>query len=387
MSSPATPVAGASGPLENVAGFIAHLRANRLKVGPSETADALTVIDEVGIGDAAALRLALKTLLTGEREEWQRFDDLFEAYWFARGRVRDMARPGPRPRGESSRPAIWQSAKSEGAPDGGRAGEEDREAANRMAASRANALRRTDLRHLVDPELIAEAERLAERLARAIVHRLSRRRRAARRGAGLDIRRMIRRNLPRGGEPLERVFRVRPDRPVRLVVLLDVSGSMRVYSRFFLLFVRGILARWLKADAYLFHTRLARITSAFADRDPLVAMGRLSLMADGFGGGTRIAGALATFNRLYAREAIDRRTVVVIMSDGYDTDEPEALARELGRLKARARRIIWLNPLIGWKDYAPVARGMAAAMPHIDLFAAAHTLDGLAALESELARL
>jgi uncharacterized protein with von Willebrand factor type A (vWA) domain len=375
------------GPLEAVTGFTAHLRANGFRVGPAETFDALDLIDKVGLDDAATLRLALKTLLTGEREQWDRFDALFEAYWLRRGRVRDLARPRPRPSaGHGRLPAIWQSTTG-GAGEAGSRGDDAREAINRMAASGREALTRTDLRHLLDPELIGEAERLAERLARAIVHRLSRRRLAARRGASLDIRRMIRRNLARGGEPVERVFRTRPDRPVRLVALVDVSGSMKVYSRFFLLFVRGLMARWLRTDAYLFHTRLARITSAFQDRDRLAAMGRLSLVADGFGGGTRIAGALATFNRLHAREAIDRRTVVVIMSDGYDTDEPEALARELGRLKSRARRIIWLNPLIGWKDYAPVARGMAAAMPHIDLFAAAHTLDGLAAIEGELARL
>jgi uncharacterized protein with von Willebrand factor type A (vWA) domain len=375
------------GPLEAVTGFTAHLRANGFRVGPAETFDALDLIDKVGLDDAATLRLALKTLLTGEREQWDRFDALFEAYWLRRGRVRDLARPRPRPSGGHGRlPAIWQSTTG-GAGEAGSRGDDAREAMNRIAASGREALTRTDLRHLLDPELIGEAERLAERLARAIVHRLSRRRLAARRGASLDIRRMIRRNLARGGEPVERVFRTRPDRPVRLVALVDVSGSMKVYSRFFLLFVRGLMARWLRTDAYLFHTRLARITSAFQDRDRLAAMGRLSLVADGFGGGTRIAGALATFNRLHAREAIDRRTVVVIMSDGYDTDEPEALARELGRLKSRARRIIWLNPLIGWKDYAPVARGMAAAMPHIDLFAAAHTLDGLAAIEGELARL
>ena len=375
------------GPLEAVTGFTAHLRANGFRVGPAETFDALDLIDKVGLDDAATLRLALKTLLTGEREQWDRFDALFEAYWLRRGRVRDLARPRPRPSaGHGRLPAIWQSTTG-GTGEAGSRGDDAREAMNRMAASGREALTRTDLRHLLDPELIGEAERLAERLARAIVHRLSRRRLAARRGASLDIRRMIRRNLARGGEPVERVFRTRPDRPVRLVALVDVSGSMKVYSRFFLLFVRGLMARWLRTDAYLFHTRLARITSAFQDRDRLAAMGRLSLVADGFGGGTRIAGALATFNRLHAREAIDRRTVVVIMSDGYDTDEPEALARELGRLKSRARRIIWLNPLIGWKDYAPVARGMAAAMPHIDLFAAAHTLDRLAAIEGELARL
>jgi uncharacterized protein with von Willebrand factor type A (vWA) domain len=182
-------------------------------------------------------------------------------------------------------------------------------------------------------------------------------------------------------------MRVRPDRPVNLVVLVDVSGSMERYARVFLSFVRGLLGGPLRADAYLFHTRLVRVTEAFRETDPMRAMARLSLLAEGFGGGTRIAACLKAFNDGYAKRAIDSRSVVVILSDGYDTDPPEALARELARLKTRARRLVWLNPLLGWRDYAPVARGMAAALPHVDLFAPAHSLESLAALEPELARL
>ena len=116
-------------------------------------------------------------------------------------------------------------------------------------------------------------------------------------------------------------------------------------------------------------------------------MARLSLMADGFGGGTRIATSLKAFNALYAKETLDSRSVVIVMSDGYDTDPPEALALELKRLKRRAHRLVWLNPLLGWKDYEPVARAMAVALDYVDCFAAAHSLESLAALEDELARL
>jgi uncharacterized protein len=207
------------------------------------------------------------------------------------------------------------------------------------------------------------------------------------RGDTIDLRRTIRRNLSRGGEPIELRRKHRPERPVRLVVLLDVSGSMKVYSRYFISFVRGLIGRWLQADAFLFHTRLVRVTEVLRERDASRAMGRLSLISEGFGGGTRIAASLKHFNDRYAKEALNSRSVVIVMSDGYDTDPTEALTVELKRLRGRARRLVWLNPLLGWKDYAPVARAMAAALDHIDCFATAHSLASLAELEDEFVRL
>ena len=197
---------------------------------------------------------------------------------------------------------------------------------------------------------------------------------------------IIRRNLSRGGEPLALRRKHRPDRPVKLVVLLDVSGSIRVYSRYFVNFVRGLIGQWLRADVFLFHTRLVRITDALRKRDANHAMARLSLIADGFGGGIKIATSLKAFNDGYAKGTLGSRSLVIIMSDGCDTDAPEALAVELGRLKRRTRRLVWLNPLLGWKQYAPVARAMAVALAYVDCFATAHSLASLAALEDELAR-
>jgi uncharacterized protein with von Willebrand factor type A (vWA) domain len=140
-------------------------------------------------------------------------------------------------------------------------------------------------------------------------------------------------------------------------------------------------------DAYLFHTRLVRITDALRDPDGLRAVNRLSLLAQGFGGGTRIGGNLAAFNQTYGKRLVSGRSLVMILSDGFDTDPPAVIGQELARLKKRGCRIIWLNPMKGWRDYQPVAAGMAAALPHLDLFAAANTLQTLAALEPDLARI
>ena len=141
------------------------------------------------------------------------------------------------------------------------------------------------------------------------------------------------------------------------------------------------------ADAYLFHTRLVRITEALRDKDAMRAIGRLSLMADGFGGGSKIGPSLMRFAETYARRFVDGRSVVMILSDGYDTAEHDLIGQALGKLRKSGCKVIWLNPLKGWSDYAPVAACMASALPHLDLFCAANTLAYLAALEPELTRL
>jgi uncharacterized protein len=382
------------GPAARIGRFIAHLRSHGFVLGPGETELALSVLAGEEFSDAKAARLALKALLSGNRDEWSRFDTLFEAYWFGRGTrsVESSAAASDR----SRLPDIWRkappadtSARAPGASEhiAGLDGTQEGNGTGRLIASPSDTHSRTDLRTLSTPEEIAEAERIAERLARAIHYRLTRRRRPARRGEGIDLRRTIRRNLSRGGEPLELRRKQRPERPVRLVVLLDVSGSMQLYSRYFLAFLRGLIGRWLKADAFLFHIRLVRVTAALSERNPSLAVARLSLLAEGFGGGTKIATSLRTFNDRYAKETLGSRAVVIVISDGYDTDSPTALGAELARLKRRAHRLVWLNPLLGWKDYAPVARGMAVALDYIDCFAAAHSLASLAALEGELARL
>ncbi|MCT8974693.1 vWA domain-containing protein [Microbaculum marinisediminis] len=379
-----------------VAGFIDHLRLNDFAVGPAETQAALTLIDRIGPLQAAQVRNGLKILLTGRHEEWARFDDLFEAYWFARGRERTAAGAGsPHQRAAATKPTIWSdhlpdsAASGLGDARGGGDTEQDAagEAAGRIVASRQTAVRKADLRHVADRDEIAEAERLAYRLAAAMRYRLSRRFSVAAKGPKLDLRRTIRANIGHGGEPITLVRRARPDRPVRIVVLLDVSGSMKLYSRFFLQFVKGLVCEWIDADAYLFHTRLIRVTDALKDKDTVKAMTRLALMAEGFGGGTRLGECLKVFNDRYAKRALNSRTVFMVLSDGYDTGTPETLVAELTRLKKRVRRIVWLNPMLGWRDYEPITRAMAAALPLIDHFAAANTLESLAGIEDDLGRL
>jgi uncharacterized protein with von Willebrand factor type A (vWA) domain len=162
---------------------------------------------------------------------------------------------------------------------------------------------------------------------------------------------------------------------------------MAPYTAFFIRFLHGVVDAFREAEAFVFHTRLAHVSASLRDRDVARAVDRMSLMAQGIGGGTRIGDCLATFNRWHAKRVITARTAMMIVSDGYDTGVPERLGDEMRRLRRRCRRIIWLNPLIGWQGYAPEARGMQAALPYVDLFAPAHNLESLAALEPYLARI
>jgi uncharacterized protein with von Willebrand factor type A (vWA) domain len=269
--------------------------------------------------------------------------------------------------------------------DDGQAASGGRE--RREGATRAENLGSADLRHVVDRDEIARAEALAERLARVMRARLIRRERAHRRGRRLDLRRTIHRSVAHGGTPLDLAWRQRKEKPLRLVVLLDASGSMNLYTAFFVRFLHGVVDAFREAEAFVFHTRLAHVSASLRDRDVSRAVDKLALMAQGIGGGTKIGESLATFNRWHARRVINSRTAVIIVSDGYDTGEPERLAEEMRRLRLRCRRIVWLNPLIGWRDYSPEARGMQAALPYVDLFAPAHNLESLAALEPYLARI
>jgi uncharacterized protein with von Willebrand factor type A (vWA) domain/NO-binding membrane sensor protein with MHYT domain len=256
----------------------------------------------------------------------------------------------------------------------------------REGASRFENLAGTDLRHIVDPADIERTHELAARLARVMRARLIRRQRVRRHGHRLDLRRTIHRNVSHGGTLLDLAWRRRKEKPLRLVFLLDASGSMSLYTAFFVRFLHGVVDAFRQAEAFVFHTRLAHVSASLRDRDVTRAVDKLALMAQGIGG-TRIGESLATFNKWHARRVINSRTAVMIVSDGYDTGEPERLAEEMRRSRRRCRKIIWLNPLIGWRDYSPQARGMQAALPFVDLFAPAHNLESLAALEPYLARI
>jgi uncharacterized protein len=388
----AEPAAIGAAARRRLVGFMRTLRDNGFTVGLAETRDALQVLTSSAALRPSALKPALRSLLCATHGDWERFDELFDAYWLGQGIRRTQKVSGVPPQGEArkaNKPGAALDAL--GAPDHVERREGDSDFASGRGrsegASRAENLAATDLRHVTDPDDLEKVHALTVRLAHAMRTRLLRRAQARRRGRRLDLRRTIHRNIGHGGTPIDLIWRRRKEKPLRLVVLLDASGSMSLYTGFFVRFLHGVVDAFREAEAFVFHTRLAHVSPTLRDRDVTRAVDRLALLAQGIGGGTRIGESLATFNRWHAARVINSRTAVIIVSDGYDTGEPERLGAEMARLRQHCRRIIWLNPLIAWRDYAPAARGMQAALPYVDLFAPAHNLESLAALEPYLARI
>ena len=347
---------------DRLSGFPTFLRANGFAVGGGDGVQVLHTARCVGVLDAPALRYSLQALLCGRSDEWRRFDELFDAWFLPANR--------------------WQKPESrhadERAPSGqmpsGAASDEDADAGKddprpRDAASRQELLASADFRTLTEREHTLDIEALMRRFARQIKHLQLRREVRARQGRRLDMAATIRRSVASGGTPFELHWknrcRVRP----RIVLLIDVSRSMSLYSFFYLRLARALAAEHNDVHSFIFHTRVTAVSQALHDADPWRAQEKLHLMASGWAGGTRIGESLAQFNREHAARVVHGRTAVIVMSDGYDTGEPAVLSLALQQLRRRARRLVWLNPLCKQPGFAPVSQGMQAALPHIDLLA------------------
>jgi uncharacterized protein with von Willebrand factor type A (vWA) domain len=381
---------------QKLAAFLRTLRDNAFAVGLQEGQDAAALMAAGYAQRPALLRSAFKHLFSAQKSDWEKFDGLFDAFWLGkRVKSRSMtfgaAKAANSPSLKSLQDNRSQQSGGESAMDQIPSGDdapEDRAGQGRMeGASRADNISEVDFRKLADPSQIEEAHAAAARLAKTMRTRLTRRNLARRRGYRLDLRRTIHSNISHGGVPIDLRMRRRKQKPLRLVVLLDASGSMSMYTSVFLRFIHGVLDEFREAEAFLFHTRLAYVSDAMKEKDAARALDRLSMMAQGVGGGTRIGESLQTFNRWHAARVLHSRSCVMIVSDGYETGDAALLGREMTALAKRCRRIVWLNPMMAWDGYAPEAAGIKAAVPHVDLYAPANTLKSLTALEPYLARL
>ena len=241
-------------------------------------------------------------------------------------------------------------------------------------------LRHKDFAAYSDAEF-AEARRLMADLRLAGALKRSRRQRPSRRATGRpDVRRTVRHALGHGGEPVRRAFLEPSDRRRRVVLLCDVSGSMEPYTRALVRFLHAAVVARTRVEAFALGTRLTRLTRPLSSHDPDAALAAASDAVADWAGGTRLGDGLRAFNDTWGVRGMARGAVVVVLSDGWDRGDPEALAEQMARLRRVAHRIVWVNPLKAAPGYAPLAQGMAAALPYVDDFIEGHSLASLETL-------
>jgi uncharacterized protein with von Willebrand factor type A (vWA) domain len=357
------------------------MRAGGVRVGVDELLAAHRALRAIDPADRQAAYFALRAALCSRREDLSVFDAAFEAGFAHPG----SAVPAPEPLAEVASLALPRTAVPR------RDELVDLEADVVPAAW-------SEIEFLRDKDFADYTER-ERRLARGIMATLARRgpRRPSRRtrvshrrgarphAARPDLRRTVRASLRHGGEPIERHWREPGERQRPLVLVCDVSGSMEPYARMLLQYMQACVAARRRVEAFVFGTRLTRVTRELSGRDPDRALERAAGAAADWSGGTRIGDALRALNREHGRR-LGRGAVVIVLSDGWDRGDPDALAQEMARLHRCARRVVWLNPLKAHPDYEPLTRGMQAALPHVDDFLAGNSLASLEQLAALLER-
>ena len=358
-----------SDPVDVAVGFACALRRSGLEVSLTSAllyAEALSVCD---VGSRPSLYWAGRAALVHRIEDVDVYDAVFGAYW--------LGDPLGMPRmAAASVPVILQVDDADGSDEQGEESPGDGETIT-LRYSATETLSAKDFADYTDAEL-EEARRLMERLRFSGPTRPSRRPEPARSCRGrLDVRRTVRAAMRSGGEPMRMHRRTSGRRTRRLVMLLDVSGSMERYARALLRLLHAAVAGRSRVEAFALGTRLTRLTRELSSRDPDRAMRAVSAAVPDWSGGTRLGAGLRAFNDEWGCRGMARGAVVVILSDGWDRGDPSEMSEQMQRLQRVANRVVWVNPLKASPGYAPLARGMAAALPHVDEFVEGHNLESL----------
>ncbi len=382
--------AAAVDPVTFATQFSRLLRERGIAATPATSIEAVRVLAAVDATDRMDVYLALRTLFVTRRQDLDLFDELFEAWW---GR-RDASHDGtvPSRRGAATNPPVISPTDEPKTATGSTAltrwasslaDAEGEETIPLAAPSVREGAATKDFRLYGGDDLDALAGAIA-RIVRRLRARRSRRWRSAGHRGRLDPRRIVRLALATGGDPIRLVRRQRKVRRTKLVVACDVSGSMDLYSRFLLQVLYALQHAFARIETFAFSTRLVRITESLSRDTYREALDALAAVPDGgWSGGTKIGESLEAL-RLGWPRLFDRRTAVIVLSDGWDTGDPEVLSTALREIRRKAGRVIWLNPLLGSPTYRPLTRGMEAALPHVDVFAPAHDLASLERLASHL---
>ena len=387
----------------NITHFARALRRAGLPIGPGRVIDAIRAVEAAGFTEKRDFFWTLHACFVNRPEHARIFAQLFRLYWRdPRFLEHMMAAMLPTIRGvQEERPAqAAEKRAAEALLDGAEAPPREEEGAPReketvievdasLTMSTSERLKTLDF-ELMSLAEVAEAKRMLARLSLPIKPLPSRRSMASFGQGRVDAARSLRAALRRGGEMDVLALKKPKPRWPNLVVLCDISGSMSQYSRIILHFLhaganeRG--AGWAQVHAFTFGTQLTNITRHLRTRDVDAALKAAGAQAQDWEGGTRIGQSLEVFNRDWSRRVLGQGAVVLLITDGLDRDDPEALARQMQRLHLSARRVIWLNPLLRWDGFAPKAAGIRAMLPHVDSFRAGHSIASLEALAAAISK-
>lgn len=371
-----------SDPQALAVGFVTALRRAALVVPVGSTVAFAQAVAEVGVERRSGVYWAGRSTLLTRPEDTEVYDRVFDAYW-------RQGPPAALRRADSVLPVtvLFDDADdpdpATDESDGGeREGDDDVQA---VRYSPAEVLRHRDFAECSADEL-AEAHRLMARMGVTVARRRGRRQRSTRHRVGRpDLRRTVRRAVRTGGETIDRPTTRPADRPRRLILLVDVSGSMEPYARSLVRFVHAAAVGRARVEAFTLGTQLTRITRDLTSRDPDTALQQATDSVPDWSGGTRLGEVIGRFNDEWGVRGMARGAVVVILSDGWDRGEPAVMAEQMARLGRVAHRVVWVNPLKATPGYEPLARGMAAALPHVDTFIEGHSLAALEHLAEEIA--
>ena len=367
---------------EAVIGFSETCRQSGLTVGLSHTHEAIEASKLGLIKDESTFRYSLRSLFCTCMEEHPTFDKCFDVYWTKRKHNyshKTNAKGTSNIRKKSKSSLVMAGFN----PNGYKEDPKDQEeASNVTGASKIESLKHTDFSKVasIDSDYLEE---LTERLLRQLNHRLKRKLQKAKQGR-IDLRKTIRDNLTYGGDLLELTRKTRKIEKNRLIVILDVSGSMDKYSFYLLRFIWSLKSHLKNVEAFIFSTELIRITEMLHHDQLSESMLHMSHQAKSWSGGTKIGECLNAFNEEFAKRVMTGRNITIILSDGLDDGDHELLGQEVQKIKLRTNKLVWMNPLKGMDGYEPLAKGMAAALPAVDNFHSAHNLSSLMELENIL---
>ncbi len=370
----------------NIVALCRFLRQKGFIAGAREEVDALQALSVVPFETRHQMMLALKAVLPKSRIEVETFEGLYQEYWDNLKKAVD-SKMTEKPE-ESSDDKSKDSDPRKKPPSlnhlknwlQGKTAVEEEEVAS---YSDFEVLTRRNFSTFSEEEM-HHVMRIIRLVAKTLMNRQTRRYEAARSRGQFDVRRTVRNNMRKGGEMFELAWRRRKIQRLKMVLLCDVSKSMDLYSRFLIQFIYGFQALSNQVDTFVFSTLLHRVTDKLRGRKIGPALERLAEDIPDWSGGTRIGASLVRFMDDFGNQKLDRRTIVIILSDGWDTGDIEVLADAMRRIRQKSARIIWLNPLAGSAEFEPKVRGMQAALPYIDVFAPCHNIESLQRLAGHL---